>query len=341
MTTLKDLSKHLGISVTQVSRALNDHDDVSQKTKEKVRAGAKELGYSANLTARSLVTGRTGMICLIRTGHIKIPEEAPVFGVITGLSQEFTSRGLQFVLNMTPADVDPVLSYEKAINSKSFDGFVLIEAQKNDPRIALLEATGTPFVMHGRTGVNPTYPYFDVDNVQIAYHQTKHLTQLGHKKIALLNGHAKYAYSGERLAGFERGLDEVGEKNKPDWVSWGSMTEDRGMISTISLFEGAGEQPTALVCSNILLAKGAYKALEAMGLNVPGDVSVVAHDDVLRSVRASAFYPALTVTRSPFDQSWSHLADILCGLINGDDVQKKQIMADFEFVARASTAPPK
>ncbi len=339
MATLKDLSKHLGLSVTQVSRAINGHADVSQKTKERVREAAKELGYTVNRSARSLVTGKSGMVILIRPGALSGPADMSVLETISGLSNEFTKRGMQFLLNIMPRDTDPMPTYQTAAASGSFDGFVLIDTRRNDARVELLAEMGVPFVVHGRSTPDADHNYYDIDNYHVAYQHTKNLLALGHSRIALLNGLRGYAYSEYRLQGYRDALAEANVTYDPDLVVSGQMTEGNGMIATARLFENAAARPTALICGNILLAKGAYTALGAMEYRIPEDVSVVSHDDVLHNIRGSAFYPALTVSRSPFEDSWSHLAEILYNAIKNPGAAPQQHVANVEFIERASTGP--
>ena len=339
MTTLKDISKHLGLSVTQVSRAMNNHSDVSEATRERVQNAARELGYVANLTARSLVTGRSGMVSLIRPGGLSGSADFSNLETISGLSNEFFRRGLHFVLHMVPQGEDFWPIYRQAASNGAFDGFVLIDINLGDPRVTMLEKLGVPFVVHGRTETQPQHAFFDIDNVDVAYQNAKHLIDLGHRRIAMLNGPQGKAYSEYRLRGYKAALEEAGLNYDPNLVQSSAMTEANGMVLTARLFEDSPHRPTALICGNILLAKGAYAALQAMQLRVPDDVSVIAHDDVLSTIRGSAFYPSLTVTKSAFSESWSNLAEILCAQIQGDTSVKQQRLAKVEFISRASTGP--
>lgn len=339
MTTLKDLSRHLGISVTQVSRALNDHSDVSEATKEKVRLGARELGYSANLSARSLKTGRSGMVLLIRSGHLRFPNDLVALDMISGLSMEFSSRDMQFVLQMMAPDANVEATYKKALGSGSFDGFVLIDLRQDDPRIELFEEAGVPYVTHGRANRDAVHPYFDINNFEVAKWQTEHLLARGHNKIAMLNGPEGFSYSLRRLEGYKAALEDAGVEFDESLVVHCQMTEANGSIATAQIFGAVKEPPTGIICANVFLARGVYNSLEALQLSVPSDVSVIAHDDVLSNIRASAFFPALTVTRSPFKKSWKAISRILCDAIeNGmEDRERLQETADFEFIERAST----
>ena len=341
MTTLKDISKHLGLSVTQVSRALNGYSDVNEKTKKRVQDAAAELGYSANLSARSLVTGKSGLVTLIRAGDLTGPADASNLETISGLSKEFYQRGKQFVLHMLPPGVDPLPAYRQAAASGSFDGFVLIDTRQNDERVALLSKYDVPFVVHGRAEVDPSHAFFDIDNMAVIKQHVAHLAKLGHKRFAMLNGPTGFAYSEYRMMGYRAALEEAGLAFDAAAVIHGPMTEPHGMIATARLFEDQAKRPTALICGNVHLAKGAYTALDAMNLSIPEDVSVSAHDDVLHNLRASAFYPSLTVTRSAFSDSWVKLAETLCDMIDGKQDVPHQVVENSEFIARASTAAPK
>ena len=340
MATLKDISKHLGLSVTQVSRAMNNHSDVSKATRERVQAAAKKLGYAANMSARSLVTGRSGLVSLIRPGGLSGPADITYLETISGLSNEFFKRGMQFVLHMVPLGEDALPIYQKAAASGSFDGFILTDLKPDDDRVKLLTDMNVPFVAHGRAETRARHCYFDIDNFDVARRHVKYLTDLGHKRIALLNGPHDYAYAKYRLDGYLAALGEAGLKYDPRLVVSGLMTEGNGMVFTARLFEDTPNRPTALICGNILLAKGAYQAFEAMDMRIPDDVSVVAHDDVIHDIRGSAFYPSLTVTKAPFSDSWINLADILCAEIQGDKSISRQRLSELEFISRASSSEP-
>lgn len=336
MATLKDISEYLGLSVTQVSRALNGHSDVNQKTRKRVEDAAKKLKYSPNIVARKLVSGKSGVVGLVSSRYSGQFKNNNVLEVVTGLSTHFANRGMQFVLHVT--DEEDILSvYEKLINGGSLDGFVIVEPLQNDIRIKYLSERGVPFVVHGRSSKTSNHPYFDIDNYGLAYLLTTHLAELGHKHIAFINGLIDRTYSLNRLSGYKDALEQARLPFYPHLVYNGFMNEALGMISTVKLFGDENVNPTAVISGNILIAKGVYTALNALDLEVPRDVSVVAHDDVIPKYRASAFYPALTVTRSPLEDSWGPMAKFLSDAIDKKPLKNQQQVAKFEFVARSST----
>ncbi|MFM7444646.1 MAG: substrate-binding domain-containing protein [Tabrizicola sp.] len=336
MATLKDIAHALDLSITQVSRALNDHSDVNEETRLRVKATARAMNYHPNVSARKLVSGRSGMVGLVVPQHRDIGEDGIFLQVIAGLSAQFSGRGMQFVLHIMAENEPAIPVYQKLIGKAMLDGFVLINPLDEDPRITFLRKAGISFVVHGRSGHPPDYPYFDIENEQLAYDLTAHLTQKGHRRIAFLNGIAGLHYVSERQRGHGRALKDAGIEPQPHLHLNSLMDEANGLTGTVKLFTGDAPRPTAIVCGNVRLARGVYQALSALGLSVPGDVSVVAHDDHLPSLRASAFFPSLTVTKAPLRDSWEPLADCLAGAIEGKPLPTLQRIGEYSFIERNS-----
>lgn len=340
MATLKDIARSLDLSITQVSRALNDHSDVSEETRLRVKATARAMNYHPNVSARKLVSGRSGIVGLVVPQHRNIGQDGIFMEVVAGLSAQFSGRGMQFVLHIMAEQEPPLPVYQKLIGTALLDGFVLIDPMERDPRIDFLRRAGIAFVVHGRSGETIDYPYFDIENEQLAYDLTEYLLARGHRRIAFLNGIAGRSYVSRREAGYLRALGAAGTPHIPELHLNGDMDEAQGLTGTIRLFSGNAPRPTAIVCGNVRLARGAYQALAALGLSVPGDVSVVAHDDELPALRASAFFPALTVTKAPLRDSWEPLADCLAGAIAGKPLAGLQRVGHYSFIERNSVAPP-
>lgn len=338
MTTLKDLSQVLGLSVTQVSRALNGHSDVNESTRQRVMDAAKKLNYHPNLSARKLATGRSGIVGLVIPPAHSHAGDHLFVQQIRGLSARFSQNNIRFILHMADENEDIVDAYRRLIDSGSLDGFVLTDALDNDPRITFLKKRGIPFVLHGRSQGDTDYPFYDIDNVEVGYVLTKHLTQLGHRRIAFLNGRKHRSYCTARESGYRRALAESGIEPDPKLHRNGPMEQGYGLVETISLMQSP-RPPTAFVAGNTLIAKGIYEALSALKLSVPQDVSVVAHDDLLPLAETGLFLPPVTVTESPLHVSWTPLADILMGALAGDALESLQQLGELTLIRRASSGP--
>jgi LacI family transcriptional regulator len=340
MATLRDLSKHLGISVTQVSRALNGYDDVSEATKQRVKEAARELGYSANISARMLKSGRSGIVAMVVDAAAERDVPDVLMAGVFGLSTGFARRDMQLILHAMPEGADPVETHAKLARSGLIDGFIIVNPQApNDPRILFLEREGVPFVVHGRDRNAPDYPYVDIDNHMIGYRLTQYLLGLGHRSIALLDGPHGAAYSAARFAGHLAALAEAGLEPNMPLVRRVPMTEATGRQEMDEILRLA-DRPTAVIAGNTMLAAGIYSAISGHGLQVGRDISVVAHDDRLPRLPAEDFMPPLTVTESALSASVEPLVELLIARISTPRAKAEARLLPVSFVERASAQKP-
>lgn len=332
MTTLKELSQHLGLSVTQVSRALNDHDDVSAKTKKRVKEAAKKLNYHPNIAAKRLVTGRSGIVGLVYP-QMPSPADAWFFSqFVGGLSASFAKYDLQFMLHMCDGLEQELSSYNRLIRSQSIDGFIIIMPTANDPRVQLLRERKIPFVLHGQTMDEPDYPFYDIDNFAVGYDLTKYLIDAGHTEIAFINGVSGQSFVERRFSGYDTAMQEAGLSICPDYKISGDMTKDTGLLETVRLFQRHSNKPTAIIASNMRTLKGIIEVADAIGLRIPEDLSVVAHDDDLPDCPAEYFPVSVTRSKAPLVNSWDPLAEFLTRHINGATLSDVQEKASHDFI---------
>lgn len=338
MATLKDISREIGVSVTQVSRALNGYPDVNEQTRSRVLEAAERMGYHPNLSARRLVTGRSGIVGLVMPGMPDELSERMYMRIVGGMSSHFAKAGLQFIFRIADPEEDIVDVHRRLIDSGALDGFVIMDLKIDDWRIGFLQERGVPFVLHGRTGPTPDYPFFDIDNRGVAERLTRYLVERGHRRIAFVNGREGAAFAHQRLDGYRATLGAAGIDFEPGLHRMAPMTEGHGMLSTVDFFSGSGPAPTAVICSNTLIAKGVLQALRALGRSVPADVSVVAHDDLLPDAASGTFEPALTCTYAPLQESWRPLAEFLIGALDAKPLASVQRLGKVEFKERDSVA---
>ncbi len=339
MATLKDISEELGLSVATVSRALNDFPEVNPKTKRRVAETAERLGYRPNRIAQRLVTGRSGMVGMIVKIRADMSADQTFFEVLTGMTAALASRDADLVLAVDQGD-DPVAPYRRMMERNILDGFILNAPVPQDPRVAFLQEQGIPFVMHGRSADAVGYPFYDIDNRAVSSDAVELLLALGHRRIALMNGEARFAYASARRAGFEAAMAEEGGKVPEAFVADIAPNESAAYALALRWLSGrAGPRPTAIVCASTVLAAGVFAAARDVGLHVPGDLSVVAHDDALPQTRAINFAPTLTVTRAPLRDACAPLAHALIDHIDGTPSEVLQTRVRAEMIVRESTGP--
>lgn len=338
MTTLKDIAKALNLSPATVSRALNGFPEVNAKTRDLVQETAERLNYRPNQFAQKLVSGRSGMIGLILKPFEASNADSSFFQVMSGLSHHLAKAELDLVFQSSTDD-DIVAPYRRMVGKNMLDAFILNAPEQDDPRIAFLTKHDIPFVVHGRVG-DAGYAYFDIDNYRVAEESVDLLCDLGHKRIALINGYEHYSFAIERQRGFVSEMKKQG-LNFPDYaIQHGPRTSNFGYTAALSLLSGRrGVRPTAIICASTSIADGVYHAARDLNLSIPQDLSVVAHDDAVPEMRAVNFEPALTVTRSPLRDACEPLARAVSKLLSGATPESLQIIHPAELIVRNSTAP--
>ncbi len=339
MATLKDISSELGLSVATVSRALNGFPEVNIKTRERVRAVADRMGYKPNRIAQRLVTGRSGMVGMIAKINSDMTTDQTFLEIIAGLTAALGQRDADLVLAVDQHE-NPVVPYERMLERGILDGFILNAPVPDDPRIRFLTERQVPFVVHGQSGAVEDYAYFGIDNVAVAADGVGLLTDLGHRRIAFLNGDLRLAFARDREAGFSDGMARAGLTVPLAFSVSGPSSESYGYTRALAMLSGRlGPRPTAILCSSTLIAAGVMRAAADLDLKVPEDLSVMAHDDALPQYRAIEFTPPLTVTRSPLRDACVPLANHLIDLIDGADPKTLQTQIRAELIVRASTGP--
>jgi LacI family transcriptional regulator len=338
-TRLRDIGDALGLSPATVSRALNGFPEVNEATRLRVADAAARLNYQPNQIARKLVSGRSDTVALVIERPRSLSTDTTFFHVVSGISAALAKSGVDLVLHVA-ADDDPVEPYRRLLAKGSLDGFILNAPRPDDPRIAFLTAEGAHFVVHGRETPDAAHAYFDIDNGLVSALAVDLLCDLGHERIGLINGPSVMSFAAQRRAAFESTLLRRATPSHPEFIFEGPMTESFGYTMALRALAGTlGPPPTAFVCGSTLSAGGAYRAVEDRGLRVGHDVSIVSHDDDVPDVPATAFSPALTVTRAPLTDACGPLADILLESVRGNVVASLQRVATPDLIVRASTGP--
>ncbi|MDP3316777.1 MAG: substrate-binding domain-containing protein [Devosia sp.] len=337
MTTLRELAKHLGLSPATVSRALNGFPEVGEKTRIRVLEASERLRYKANSTAKRLATGKSGMVGMIFRSSRNLLVDPHFVDFLAGLSTGLADHELDLIIHTAPQR-DLLAHYERFASSGSVDGMIVSAPELNDRRITTLNERDFPFVVHGRTGDDVDYAYFDIDNDAAFAAATSLLIDLGHNRIALLNGEAGLAFVVQREIAFRRVAAMRGLHIPDRFVSHDLMSEEHAFVHATEMLSGRlGPAPTAFLCSSTLQALGVIRAASAAGLVIGADLSIIAHDDVLPHLRPENFNPPLTVTRSPIRMAGTALAEMMGARISGVDPLQLQRMVSADLIVRAST----
>ncbi|MFN3718737.1 MAG: LacI family DNA-binding transcriptional regulator [Rhizobium rhizophilum] len=336
---LKELSQMLGLSQTTISRALNGYPEVNEDTRQRVLKAAKETGYRPNRAAQRLATGKAGSIGLIMPISPDHSSDMHFAEFQSGLAEASIEHDFHFVIMPSRAE-DEEQAIRWLVASGSVDGYYLAYIRERDPRIAMAKSLSLPFIVHGRSfGLDLDYPFLDVDNEGAFYDATRFLLQLGHKRVALLNGQADLDFACRRMRGTEKALAEKGLLLDPRHTRHSFMSDEQGYRGMKEILAGP-DRPTAVLCASTVLALGAVRAMNEFGLKLGTDISLIAHDDELPLLKPENFSTPLTTTRSSLRAAGKRVGDRLIAMIQqSEPAPPAQELWTVELVVRASTGP--
>ncbi len=337
---LKQLSDMLALSQTTVSRALNGYPEVSEETRRRVADAAKRHGYRPNPSARRLATGKAGMIGYVMPTGAAVDIDPHFVEFLSGLGDYARGHELDLVLSPAAADEEET-TYRRVVANKQVDAVYVSSPRPADRRISLLNQLGIPFIVHGRSeGLGFDYSFLDIDNEGAFHDAAKLLVQLGHTRVALINGDRGETFALFRERGARRALAASGLALAEERIRSAAMTEENGFRAATSLL-GADEPPTAILCSSLIMALGAVRAIRDLGLSIPGDVSVIAHDDVFPWLKPENFSVPLTTTRSSIRAAGQRIAERLAAKISGLESEPRGEVWPVDLVVRGSIAGAK
>ncbi len=334
---LKELSDVLGLSQTTVSRALNDYPEVKEATRLRVKAAAQKHHYSANTRAKSLATGRSmaiGHVIPVSTRHEIVN---PVFADFIAGAGEIYSRNDHDMLLSVVADKDEDQTYRELAAKASVDGVIVHGPRANDSRIALLKTLRIPFVVHGRASDGDTdYSWVDVNNRRSFERAAHFLFDLGHSRIALINGLEFMDFAKRRKDGFLQAFASRSVVPIPNLMVSKEMTEDNGFREAQKMLKAPGA-PTAFIVSSMIMAIGVRRAISDAGLKMGQDISVIIHDDVLSYLPNGAGIPMFTATKSSVRDAGTYCAQMLLDIIASGDQTPRHTLLETELVVGEST----
>ncbi|AOT68574.1 LacI family DNA-binding transcriptional regulator [Geosporobacter ferrireducens] len=325
--TIKDIAKILGVSHTTVSRALNDSPLIRQDTKEKIKALAKELNYTPNYNAKSLVLDRSYNIGLF-------------FSTINeGTSSSFfyeVVRGVNFILhkefNLVVSGIDDCTDFN-AINKKHFDGIIVMsQSTKDDFFIYNALEKNIPLVVLNREIEGAPIVNILSDDRKGARTAITYLIQQGHREIAIIEGKKGFKSAQERKDGFLQALIDHDIPINKDYFVEGKYDLESGYKAMKKLLQ-LSIIPTAVFCSNDDMAVGAMKAITEQGLSIPGDISLLGFDD---NIFSSFLTPALTTVKRPIEEISKEGARKLLKIIKEKEIPQQLLYFHTELQIRES-----
>lgn len=324
--TIKDVAARAGVSIATVSRALNDKGDVSVQTRERVRAVARAVGYSADPVARSLVTQKTRLVAVVvgdNAGHRDL--SLVFFGKVLAAISRQLARSSYDPLLLQPSDIG---------REHRFDAAILIGVDGDDPLVADLASRQVPLVGVDVRCACGRAAYVGSDHAAGVRLALAHLHALGHRRIAHLAGAANTLAGSERLEAFRREAAVLGIESSDGLIRQGDFSSASGYRETCVLLALA-KPPTAIVAASDLMALAALQAIRDAGLQPGGDVAVVGFDDLEAAALA---HPPLTTIRQDRQELGMLAATRAIELIEDPDAAPPDTILPVELVVRGSSS---
>ncbi|MGA2043938.1 MAG: substrate-binding domain-containing protein [Roseiarcus sp.] len=308
MTGIRDLARHLDLSIGTVSRALNGKTDVNPRTRARVLEAAARLGYSANQSGRSLRRGQTDLVgVIVPTGGGQTLIDPVFLSVLDGLRRSLRAEGLDLAIFLHGADEDLFGSLRRLTERGLVDGLIVSDTQRIDPRIDYLIERKRPFVAFGRSHSGGGHAWVDPDFGGAVDAAIAMLTARGHRRIALALPPGETNYLHLILDAYRAAIARLGLPAPRAYVQRRPGDEAGGHAAGAALL-AAEPPPTAILVSEAMQAAGLYRRLAEGGLLPGRDISVVG---ILPEHRAWVLAPALTAYQTDWTGIGAQLGEAL------------------------------
>jgi DNA-binding LacI/PurR family transcriptional regulator len=330
---MKEVASRAGVSVKTVSNVVNGYQHVAPSTRERVQRAIDEMGYRPNLSARSLRSGRTGIIA-VAVPRLDEPYFAQLAAAVIAVADE---RGCTVLVDQTDGLLEREQLAVAGIRPDLIDGLILSPLALGADDLLSPAGASTPLVLLGERLSDTGHDHVAIDNVAAARLATEHLLSLGRTRVAAIGTmHSVVAQTARlRRTGYREAVAAAGLAVLPGHEQEVvGFTRDAGARAADRLLD-LPEPPDAVYCFSDLLALGALHALHRRGVRVPEDIAVIGVDDIAES-RFST--PTLSTVAQDVDEIARAAVDaLLHRLANGADDPPREVAASYELVVRDST----
>jgi DNA-binding LacI/PurR family transcriptional regulator len=317
--TMVDVARAAGVSLSTVSRVLNNNSKVSDMKKEKVLKAVKKMGYNINNVASSLANNKSKEI------GIMIPDITnPFFAeLFKGIEDTISLRGYSISLSNTNYDKKKESDYINSVINNRAQGLIIVSTELNNKILNYIkDKINIVGILTYAEGIDRV----DTDNREAAFKAVEYLIQNGHKKIAFFGWQFGVNGLNDRLQGYKDALKKYGIEFKQDYlIDCGFSRQD--VYNAAQEFTKAGEAPTAIMAINDNTAIGIMLAFQKMGIKIPDDISLVGFDDIVTS---RLVYPKLTTVAQPSYAIGETAGDMILNKIErvkkDNDVEKVVIL---------------
>ena len=327
--TLQDIAEQAAVSLATVSKVLNGRTDVSSATRGRVEDLLSRHGYRRRGTPTS-----SSLVELV----FHELESAWSMEIIKGVEDVARAAGLSVVLTESGSRHAPAADWIDGVLQRRPVGVVLVFSAIPDQYREVLKARSIPFVIIDPAGdPTPDVPSVGSANWSGGLMATRHLIDLGHRRIAVISGPDDMMCSHARIDGFRSAMTAAGLSIDPDWIRFGDFHTSGGRLHGQDLLD-RDDRPTAIFAGSDLQALGVLEAMRQLGLRAPDDVSIVGYDDIPLATWVS---PRLTTVHQPLRRMAEEATRLVIRMREGSETGVSRLDLATDLVVRESTAPPR
>lgn len=332
MATIKDVALAAGVSVATVSRVLNNTAPVNEETRKRIQNIINELHYKPSMIARGMRNQQSKVIAIMVPSY-ENPYHIKLFKYI---EQEAKERGYRLILVGMDEGNDSEHESIMELMTRNVDGIILCTylGNKNNIKNIIHLSQTVPIIFMDNFEFDEAISSVVIDGYKGMWEVTKHLLQLGHKRIGYIDGSSGYKVANERRNGYEDCLKEHHISIETELIYYADYEISAGYEACRYFMEECSVRPTAILAANDIMAVGAIGYLREKGYRIPEDVAVAGFDDIYLS---KIIVPNLTTYRQPLDRIAEEVVRMLIDKINSPTIEEKQVMIDGELIIRRST----
>jgi DNA-binding LacI/PurR family transcriptional regulator len=273
---IREVARHLNVSISTVSRALSGHPEVSEETRQRVQEAAKALGYEPDQAGRSLRQGSINAIAFVLSTDRTTKTDAGFFMELSrGVQDVLARHGLDLVLHLTWPGDDMTARMRRIVERRQADALILAETREEDPRLDYLVTRGFPFVTIGRSHSGGAHPWLDLDFDSAMAQILDRLVGFGHRRIVLVTGEPGMMLDNILRAAYRRQMAARGLSFDPALMC-SAEPDEAGGFSAIARILALPDRPTAIIFPHHRAVAGAYSQLREAGLTPGRDIAIVA-----------------------------------------------------------------
>lgn len=331
--TIKDVAKAAGVSISTVSKVLNGHYSISEKTADHVRQIMREMNYYPSASAQSFASGANRTVVLLADLSPNMAFRNPhMFEIVAGLEEALRKRGYRLILQGTDETSACGLA-EEIISRRSADAIAVHVGVMSHPLSAVLTRLRFPHIVLGMPNFESQVCWIDNNNTYSGTVAASYLLSQGYRKIAFIGGKYYDLGSAHRLQGVKQGLTNAGFQLEDQYIWLGDSTRADGYQMTAKLLDQK-PLPDAIICANNYIALGCVDALYKRGLRIPENIGVMAFDDYPFS---QIMEPPLTVVDINVRDMGAQAGKFLVDIIRHPNMQIQTYITTSNVIPRAST----